>query len=286
MDIKAEIPKESTGRLVDAITDIIRPFAEKRGLKADQIRLQREEVLFEIARRAKIRAELEGVRIQPVPNKVLVPILEKASNEELDSTFLDWWANLLLAAGESGARNRPYFAELISRLGPSEAQVLERIWAAFPRSDGLNLNSSVLHVTSGLRPAFEQLIEGALEVSRSAPKEEWEAVYEKRLEIGISNFQAEWERRGIVFSNFRLKLMAGGKFFRTTLEHDQWISVDVCKALQILEEASFSCEADAMDLSNRVHTVAFVSLTDLGVEFMKATHRDDKGSCCEPTHDR
>jgi hypothetical protein len=36
---------------VDALTDIIRPFSERRGLKGDQIRLQREEVLVEVARK-------------------------------------------------------------------------------------------------------------------------------------------------------------------------------------------------------------------------------------------
>jgi hypothetical protein len=32
-DVKTEIPAKSTGRLVDALTDIIRPFSEARGLK-------------------------------------------------------------------------------------------------------------------------------------------------------------------------------------------------------------------------------------------------------------
>lgn len=51
--ISTEIPRESSGRLVDTLTDIIRPFSERRGLKADQIRLQREQVAIEIARFAR-----------------------------------------------------------------------------------------------------------------------------------------------------------------------------------------------------------------------------------------
>ena len=39
VDLKAEVPKESMGRLVDALTDAIRPWTEARGLRADQIRL-------------------------------------------------------------------------------------------------------------------------------------------------------------------------------------------------------------------------------------------------------
>lgn len=42
VDIKTEIPSESSGRLLDAITDLIRPFSERRGLEADRLRLERE----------------------------------------------------------------------------------------------------------------------------------------------------------------------------------------------------------------------------------------------------
>jgi hypothetical protein len=62
LEVKTEIPKEETGRLVAALTDIIRPFTERRGLKADQIRLQREDVLFSIVKKALERAEKTGRR--------------------------------------------------------------------------------------------------------------------------------------------------------------------------------------------------------------------------------
>jgi hypothetical protein len=39
IEIKGEIPKESLGGLVNALTDAIRPWTEACGLKADQIRL-------------------------------------------------------------------------------------------------------------------------------------------------------------------------------------------------------------------------------------------------------
>lgn len=32
-EVKTEIPSESSGRLLDTLTDIIRPFSERRGLK-------------------------------------------------------------------------------------------------------------------------------------------------------------------------------------------------------------------------------------------------------------
>ena len=41
LEVKTEIPSESSGRLIDALVDIIRPFSEKRGLRADLIRFQK-----------------------------------------------------------------------------------------------------------------------------------------------------------------------------------------------------------------------------------------------------
>ena len=95
LEIKAEVPEETTGRFVDALTDIIRGFSEKRGLKADLIRLERETVLYEIAKRTKARIELEGRPVRQVPNKLLLPFLEKASLEDPeDKILIEMWANL------------------------------------------------------------------------------------------------------------------------------------------------------------------------------------------------
>jgi hypothetical protein len=58
--VSTEIPAQSSGRFLDAVTDIIRFFSERSGLKADQIRLQREDVLIEIARKARVRLEIEN----------------------------------------------------------------------------------------------------------------------------------------------------------------------------------------------------------------------------------
>jgi hypothetical protein len=93
LEIKTEIPAKSTGRLVDALTDLIRPFSEARGLRGDEIRLQREEVAIEIARRALERKALEEEAIVPVANKVLVPLLEQASLEDIDDdVMMERWA--------------------------------------------------------------------------------------------------------------------------------------------------------------------------------------------------
>ena len=68
--VSTEIPAQSTGQLVDAITDLFRPFTERRGLKADLIRLQREDVLIEIAKKVYRRLEIENAVPSPVSNQI------------------------------------------------------------------------------------------------------------------------------------------------------------------------------------------------------------------------
>jgi hypothetical protein len=78
LEVKAEVPSASVGRFVDAVTDMFRPFSEARGLRADQIRMQRAEVAIEIARLARQAATGQDLELRPVANKVLVPLIEKA----------------------------------------------------------------------------------------------------------------------------------------------------------------------------------------------------------------
>jgi hypothetical protein len=125
--VSTEIPAQSSGRLLDALTDIIRPFSERRGLKADQIRLQREEVLVEVARKARRRMEIENQPISPLPNKFLVPFLEKASLEELDSVLIDRWADLLASCSADPASAHPIFVHILSEMTGNDALLLHDI---------------------------------------------------------------------------------------------------------------------------------------------------------------
>ena len=123
-ELKAEVPSKSVGRLVDALTDAIRPFTEARGLRADQIRLQREDVLIQIAEKARNRAATEGSQLLPVPPKMLVPFLEKASLEIDDEELKERWASLLLAASTAYESLLLSFVDILSRISSQEAKLL------------------------------------------------------------------------------------------------------------------------------------------------------------------
>jgi hypothetical protein len=132
LNVSTEIPSEVSGELVSVLTDIIRPFTEKRGLKADMIRLQRMDVAIQIAEKARRIAEIENILLNPVPTKLLVPFLEKASAEEPeDDTMQDRWAALLLSATKNYQAKHLTFVDILSRLSADELKVLEETCFAY-----------------------------------------------------------------------------------------------------------------------------------------------------------
>jgi hypothetical protein len=140
-EIKAEIPTSSAGRFLDALTDMIRPFSERRGLRADQIRLQREDVLIEIARKARAQLAIENVAPQPLPNKFLVPFLEAASLEDLrDDNLTDMWANLLANTSRNPQSKNPVFINILKELTSEEALLFEYIFTSY-ESKGQKVHS-------------------------------------------------------------------------------------------------------------------------------------------------
>lgn len=141
-EIKAEVPPSSMGRLVDALTDAIRPFTEARGLRADTIRLQREDVLIEIARRAQQRARLENAELHPVPLKTLVPLLEKASLEDPeDDEMLDMWAALLAAETTDPGHNRRWYIDILASIDSWQARLLHKIATGQPQRKFFRIES-------------------------------------------------------------------------------------------------------------------------------------------------
>jgi hypothetical protein len=155
LEIKAEVPKNSVARVVDSLTDIIRPFTEARGLRADQIRLQREDVLIEIAKKARIRAEIEGAELHPIPLKMLIQFLEKASAEDADTEMYDRWAALLLAASKEFHSRHLTFLDIMSRVSSEELKILEDVCLScrlFPESQYPNghLETNNLKIRNGL----------------------------------------------------------------------------------------------------------------------------------------
>jgi len=127
VSVKGEIPKRSLGRLVDSLTDILRPFSEARGLRADQIRLQREEVAIEIAKRARARASIENSKLHAVDPKILIPLIEKGSLEDPDNDdMIERWSSLL-ASASIGKNVEPRYIQILSELTSRQAVLFDRV---------------------------------------------------------------------------------------------------------------------------------------------------------------
>lgn len=128
LSVKTTIPSKSSGRLLDALTDIIRPFTERRGLKADILHLQREEMAYRVAVLAAKRIQLENRPITPVPLKALVPLLEHASLEDAgDTTMIEMWANLLASAAMGAQNNVPRYVSILSEINGRQARIIQNI---------------------------------------------------------------------------------------------------------------------------------------------------------------
>jgi hypothetical protein len=122
--VNINVPSQPVGRLIDVVAGVLSPFAEKGRLRADQIRLQREDVLIEIAKKAKERLAVETTPIKPIPNKILVPLLEAASNEDIDDTYMvDMWARLLASATKE-SKTEPRYIGILKELRKQQAEAL------------------------------------------------------------------------------------------------------------------------------------------------------------------
>ncbi|MDO9418140.1 Abi-alpha family protein [Pararhizobium sp.] len=187
-EITAEVPTSSMGRLVDALTDAIRPFTEARGMRADQIRLQREDVMIEIAKKANNRLQIEGVIPGPVPSKILIPLIEKASLTEPDDDFIiEKWANLLASASRGASANQAICIDILSKLDSVHLKYLE--FLAQPHNES-EPPDSFLHISNDIYENFDSILPAHINAMRIHNLEEG---YPEELSVKCSNF---FRRRG------------------------------------------------------------------------------------------
>lgn len=129
IEIKGEIPTESVGRALDALTDFVRPITERLGLNADRIRLSRSEVLLKIAAKTRERLETENISPDRISLKTLIPLMEKASLEDKnDDIMVNLWANLLTSSAQESNNFAPRYVSILSEITKQQALLLDRIF--------------------------------------------------------------------------------------------------------------------------------------------------------------
>jgi hypothetical protein len=129
LEIKTEIPSESSGKLIDAIVDIFRPLSEGLGYVGDKIHLRRQKTLQEISRIAKDRIDSIGKQTNAIPDKFFIPLLEKASLEDLnDTTLVSMWANLITTAATEKVPMLAQYVSILSQISGEQVAILEKMF--------------------------------------------------------------------------------------------------------------------------------------------------------------
>jgi len=158
-NITEVIPPDVTRAKAGAWLDLVSPFTQWAGLKGDQLRYKREQLriqqdatLTEIANKAQRRLHFEEEKVTtPVPNKFLVPFLERGSLEEPESELCNRWADLLVSAATSYDPSMVRFSAVLAEIGTGEVAFLERIIRKPRGSLGINHIEDVpIMFTSGL----------------------------------------------------------------------------------------------------------------------------------------
>jgi hypothetical protein len=128
VDIRTEVPPASSGRTLDALTDLIRPISESLGFLGDKIQLGRQKTLLEIAKLAKERIDASGKPTHPIPTKFFLPLLEKASLEDVtDDTLINMWANLMATAATEHVQMLGQYTNILSNIVSKQVHILYKM---------------------------------------------------------------------------------------------------------------------------------------------------------------
>jgi len=104
----------------------LKPPVKELGLTlADAVRIFRIKTVGLVLTRAKAKLDAAKLEINPVPAKVLIPMLEACSLEQ-EKDMIDRWANLLATAASANSIP-PVFVQVLSSLSPAEARLLDSL---------------------------------------------------------------------------------------------------------------------------------------------------------------
>lgn len=154
-----------TAELVkDFVAKVLTPTADAAGTViahpiVDWQKRRVERALTRIEEAARI-VHGSGGEPQPVPPRLLMPILEKASLEE-DSELSERWAALLANSAMDPGGVLPAFVSILGELSPLEARFLRRIHSLWAESEslGLQLRSNAPEVMSHDHPRYSRIVE-------------------------------------------------------------------------------------------------------------------------------
>jgi hypothetical protein len=252
------VPEDVTRANAGAWLDLISPITQWAGLRDDALRhkwellrIQQEETLAEIALRAWQRLSKELATLTPVPMKFLVPFLEQGSLEEADSTLVDLWANLLTSAAEEFDPHHIHFVGIISRLSPSQAEVLKEIIGTESAQElHHSIDVTEWNYASDHIPEY---LEGALTNAK--------AVDEHSFPKLLPGF---FDRTGfkLVFADFR----HAERYYHRRYESSTFVDYSILEAMGLVRRL----QTNVFDIDNWSVKLVYHRVTNLGFAFATA----------------
>ena len=159
--------KPAAGVVADFLKRVLAPTGDALGgaiahpiVEWQKRRVERAESIVEDAARAVHEA---GAVPQPVPGRILMPLLERASLEEEDSLRAKWVQLLATAATPAAKAVLPAYVSILSELSPAEAAVLDWIYTKSKRTSDTGRIYFSEQLTSAVENAL-QMSEGEVEL--------------------------------------------------------------------------------------------------------------------------
>ena len=116
--------------LIDNLAKLTGPLCEEVGeYFGDKVRAYRQRNLGKIIEGSLAKLEAAAKPINPIPPRLLLPMVESASLED-NETLQDMWSGLLATASDRADDMSPAFTETLRVLTPLQAKVLDKLYVS------------------------------------------------------------------------------------------------------------------------------------------------------------
>lgn len=134
--IESIVATGATTLAVDLLRRLAGPAADQVGLMlGDKVWEYRANNLIKITMRTQRKLRGAGLPANPVPPRLLLPLIESCSVED-NETLQEMWAGLLATASRETDSMSPSFIETLKQLTPDEARQLEYLAAEMAKNSG------------------------------------------------------------------------------------------------------------------------------------------------------
>jgi hypothetical protein len=121
-------PGGPLAHITDLLNKLLGPACDEIGaMLGDTLKVRRIRNLIKTTEKTKRMLEDAGLGPNPVPSRVLLPIIDACSVED-EEDLQERWAALLASASQEGESFSPSFAQTLKQLTPDEARHFTRIF--------------------------------------------------------------------------------------------------------------------------------------------------------------